>query len=209
MLSWGGNITSATDCIWRGKMAPRRLWFWNKNTRADTNLYEDEGKLLEVSLILTGNKTQTEEDEMRVPQTEHTCRKCVKRHTPTAGNNMLHDRHMLRWDAEIWLLPCETTRQQLNISPLSTPSSEGLLFWNLKLAGTCAWESGFYFETFFLLRGTILFWHSADPSWTAFFLKNQLFPFLSFPFLSFPFLSFHFMEVLLWEELYLLSLVPF
>lgn len=24
-LSWGGNTTSATGCIWRGKMAPRRL----------------------------------------------------------------------------------------------------------------------------------------------------------------------------------------
>ena len=159
---------------------------------------------------------------MRGPQTEHTCRKCVKRHMPTAGHNMLHDRHRLRWDVEIWLLPCETTRQRLNISPLSTPSSGRLLFWNLELAGTLFWS---------LLPPErhyrrILFWHSADPSWTDFNLKNNSFSFFLSSFLPFflssflpfflpsflPFLSFPFLLLdgsAAPGELYLLSLVPF
>lgn len=124
---------------------------------------------------------------------------------PTAGHNMLHDRHMLRWDVEIWLLPCETTRQRLNISPLSTPSSGRLLFWNLKLAGTCACESGFYFEAFFLLRGTLDEFYfdtlQIRPGQILSWKKTIFFPFFCFvlfflsfflftlPLLSFPFLS--------------------
>lgn len=115
---------------------------------------------------------------------------------------MLHDRHMLRWDVEIWLLPCETTRQRLNISPLSTPSSGRLLFWNLKLAGTCACESGFYFEAFFLLRGTldefyfdtlqirpgqILLWKKNNFLCFVLFFSFVLSFYSSSPFLSFPF----------------------